>query len=53
MGAAAGAALKGMDGYQMAAKRTVYAADELSQIETVTAVSVPGSPAGRTAGDVK
>ena len=54
MGVATGAALKGTDGYQMITGGAAAAvADELSGIGTVTAVSVPGSPTGRTAGGVR
>ena len=53
MGLATGAALKGVDRYQMVAKRAVYVTDELSRIGTVTAVSVPGSPTGGTARGVR
>ena len=53
VGASAGAALEGADRYPMVAWESVYIADEMSRIGTVTAVSVPGSPAGGTAGDVR
>ena len=53
VGAAAGAALEGMDGYQMVAERAVYVTDKLSRIGTVTAVSVLGCSTGGTAGDVR
>ena len=55
MGVATGAALKGTDGYQMITGGAAAAAvaDELSGIGTVTAVSVPGSPTGGTAGGVR
>ena len=53
VGAAAGAALKGADRYPMVAWESIYIADELSRIGTITAVSAPGSPAGGTAGDVR
>ena len=53
MGAAAGAALEGRDGYQMVAWGAVYAADELSGIGTVTTVSVPGSSTGGAAWDIR
>ena len=53
MGVATGAAFKGADGYQMIAGGAASAADELSGIGTVTAVSVPGSPTGGTTGDVR
>ena len=53
VGATTGAALEGMDGYQMVANRTIYVTDELSGIGTVTAVSVSGSSTGGTAGNVR
>ena len=53
MGVATGAALKGADRYQMIAGGAAAIADELSGIGTVTAVSVPGSPTGGTAGDAR
>ena len=53
MGVATGAALKGTDGYQMIAGGAAAVADELSGIGTVTAVFVPGSPTGGTAGGVR
>ena len=53
MGVAAGAALEGADGYQMVAREAITVADKLPGIGTVTAVSVPGSPAGGTTGDVR
>ena len=53
MGVATGAALKGTDGYQMITGGAAAVADELSGIGTVTAVSVPGSPTGGTAGGVR
>ena len=53
MGVATGAALKGADGYQMVAGGAAAAADELSGIGTVTAVSVPGSPTGRAVSDIR
>ena len=53
MGVATGAALKGADGYQMIAREAITVADKLPGIGTVTAVSVPGSPAGGTTGGVR
>ena len=53
MGTATGAALEGADRYPMVAWGSIYIADELSRIGTVTAVSVQGSPTGGTAGDVR
>ena len=53
VGVAAGAASEGADRYPMVARESVYIADELSRIGTVTAVSVLGSSTGGTAGDVR
>ena len=53
MGVATGAAFKGADGYQMIAGGAAAAADELSGIGTVTAVSVLGGPTGGTVRGVR
>ena len=53
VGAAAGAASEGADGYPVITWGAVYIADELSGIGTVTAVSVPGSPTGRAVSDIR
>ena len=53
MGLATGAALKGVDRYQMVAWDAITVADKLSGIGTVTAVSVPGSSTRGTSGNVR
>ena len=53
MGVATGTTSEVADGYQMVAWESVYITDELSRIGTVTAVSVPGSSTGGTAGGVR